>query len=62
MYVITSSLIAQTCDYIYVSTTGNNVNPGTQALPVQTLSYAMTLLTTTTTSIRMETVFTTSPQ
>lgn len=54
-FILTSSLLAQTCDYIYVSTTGNNVNPGTQALPVQTLSYGMTLLTATTTSIRMET-------
>lgn len=41
------------CDIIYVATTGNNANPGTEALPVATLSQAFSLVTATRTSIRM---------
>ncbi len=41
------------CDIIYVATTGNNANPGTETLPVQTLSAAFSLVTGTRTTIRM---------
>ena len=46
-------VFSQTCDFIYVSTTGNNGNPGTEDLPVQTLSQAITLISGTRTNIRM---------
>lgn len=41
------------CDIIYVSTSGNNANPGTESLPVQTLSAAFSLVTGSRTTIRM---------
>ena len=52
MMVSTSSW-GQICDIIYVSTLGNNGNPGNAALPVATLSEALTRVSGTRTNIRM---------
>jgi len=51
--VVLSTAQAQPCDVIYVSTLGNNGNPGTASLPVASLSTALTLVTGTRTNIRM---------